>query len=196
MDPEEVAQFWQDIGNQWHPETAPRVVWDELLVIANSTSAQLPAATAAAAPGGRIALLSTRGNRAAAPTRDQQPCGKAERCAAAPQFLRVPSLSLHRGGRLCQGSREELGRGGHNEAFTESSESRKCEPQVCESEVMTTRSEKERGISDASFDTSIQMNARGRGVQITRSDCFTEACPAVWVGDEPVPAAIADALLS
>ncbi|CAB1105012.1 unnamed protein product [Ectocarpus sp. CCAP 1310/34] len=48
----------------------------------------------------------------------------------------------------------------------------------------------------ASFDTSIQMNARGRGMQITRSDCFTQACRAVWPGDEPVPAAISDAVLS
>ncbi|CAB1105943.1 unnamed protein product [Ectocarpus sp. CCAP 1310/34] len=66
----------------------------------------------------------------------------------------------------------------------------------CESEVMATRSENERGMSDASFDTSIQMNARGRDVQITRSDFFTQACRAVWPGDEPVPAAIPDAFLS
>ncbi|CAB1102605.1 unnamed protein product [Ectocarpus sp. CCAP 1310/34] len=66
----------------------------------------------------------------------------------------------------------------------------------CESEVMATRGEKERGMSDASFDTSIQMNARGRGVQITKSDYFTQACRAVWLGDEPVPAAISDAFLS
>ncbi|CAB1099393.1 unnamed protein product [Ectocarpus sp. CCAP 1310/34] len=51
-------------------------------------------------------------------------------------------------------------------------------------------------MSDASFDTSIQMNARGRGVQITRNDCFTQACRAVWAGDESVPAAISDAFLS
>ena len=49
MDPEQVAQFWQHIAEQWRPETAPRVVWDELLAIANSTLDLLPAATAAAA---------------------------------------------------------------------------------------------------------------------------------------------------
>ncbi|CAM9352547.1 unnamed protein product, partial [Hapterophycus canaliculatus] len=45
------------------------------------------------------------------------------------------------------------------------------------------------------YDTGIGLNARGRGVQLKRGECFTQACRAVWPGDDPVPAAIAEALL-
>ncbi|CAN0549373.1 unnamed protein product [Ectocarpus sp. 12 AP-2014] len=48
--------------------------------------------------------------------------------------------------------------------------------------------------NQACYDTSTTLNARGRGVQLRRQDCFTHACRAVWPGDQPLPGPVIDAL--
>ena len=34
----------------------------------------------------------------------------------------------------------------------------------------------------ACFDGAVAMNARGKGVQLPRAECFTHACRALWPG--------------
>ena len=49
MDPEDIAQFWEAKAAEWDPVNAPLVVWDELVLIADTTPQLLPEATSAAA---------------------------------------------------------------------------------------------------------------------------------------------------
>lgn len=48
-------------------------------------------------------------------------------------------------------------------------------------------------VPQACFDGAITMNARGRGVQLKRAECFTHACRALWPGNEELEASVVEA---
>eukprot|EP00752_Nemacystus_decipiens_P016862 g15094.t1 len=48
--------------------------------------------------------------------------------------------------------------------------------------------------NQACYDAGTALNARGRGVQLRRQDCFTQACRAVWPDDQPLDPAVLSAL--
>ena len=52
----------------------------------------------------------------------------------------------------------------------------------------------DRARVQACYDAGTALNARGRGVQLKRQECFTQACRAVWPDDQPLPAAVVAAL--
>ncbi|CAB1112375.1 unnamed protein product [Ectocarpus sp. CCAP 1310/34] len=47
--------------------------------------------------------------------------------------------------------------------------------------------------NQACYDGAMAMNARGKGVQLKRAECFTHACRAVWPGNEEMEASVVEA---
>ena len=45
----------------------------------------------------------------------------------------------------------------------------------------------------ACFDGAVAMNARGKGVQLPRAECFTHACQALWPGYGEMEASVVQA---
>ena len=46
----------------------------------------------------------------------------------------------------------------------------------------------------ACFNGAMDMNARGRGVQLPRRECFAEACRALFPGDQELPEVVQAAM--
>ena len=47
--------------------------------------------------------------------------------------------------------------------------------------------------TQACFDDAVTMNARGEGVQLPRSECFTHACRALWPSYGEIEASVVQA---
>ena len=45
----------------------------------------------------------------------------------------------------------------------------------------------------ACFDGAVAMNARGKGVQLPKAECFTHACRALWPGYGEMEASVVQA---
>ena len=50
------------------------------------------------------------------------------------------------------------------------------------------------GLLQACFNGAMDMNARGRGVQLPWRECFAEACRALFPGDQEIPEVVQAAM--
>lgn len=48
-------------------------------------------------------------------------------------------------------------------------------------------------MPQACYDGAMAMNARGKGVQLKRAECFTHACRALWPGSGEMAASVVEA---
>ncbi|CAB1108534.1 unnamed protein product [Ectocarpus sp. CCAP 1310/34] len=164
-DMDDVAAFWQHHAEGFCPQGNPLHVWQELLLIAARTPVRFREALQAAA----VAVGARYCNH-------DTPPGPLPDISKLPE--RQAAVQQHAG--LC---------GKYHAEHIANIDVTMVEERAAGAEITTKRMR-----NQACYDAGTALNARGRGVQLRRQECFTQACRAVWPDDQPLPVAVLAAL--